>query len=77
MLDRHRRCDHKGATTRRQGGQAGAKNGFDNGKTAAVQNGCLAFVDMDKGDFIGRDALVDADRRSLLMGLTCASATPS
>lgn len=35
------------------------------------------FVDLDKGDFVGRDALLKADRRSLLMGLTCEAATPS
>ena len=34
------------------------------------------FVDMDKGDFIGRAALVGADRRTLLHGVTCQSAVP-
>ncbi|MEM7428891.1 MAG: aminomethyltransferase family protein [Pseudomonadota bacterium] len=34
------------------------------------------FIDMDKGDFVGRKALLDADRRTLLLGLTCAEATP-
>ena len=34
------------------------------------------FVDMDKGDFIGRAALVGADRRTLLHGVTCRSAVP-
>ena len=34
------------------------------------------FIDMDKGDFIGRAALVDADRRALLHGVTCNGAIP-
>ena len=34
-------------------------------------------VDLDKDDFIGRDALLNADQRSLLFGLTCADALPS
>ena len=34
------------------------------------------FIDMDKGDFIGRAALVDADRRTLLHGVTCDGAVP-
>lgn len=38
--------------------------------------GLEPFVDMDKGDFIGRDALVDADRRTRLYGVTCDDAIP-
>ena len=34
------------------------------------------FVALDKGDFIGRSALVKADRSQLLFGLVCATATP-
>ena len=34
------------------------------------------FINMDKGDFIGRDALLDADRRPRLFGLTCNAAVP-
>ncbi len=34
------------------------------------------FVKLDKGDFIGRTALVGADRRQLLFGLICPTATP-
>ena len=34
------------------------------------------FVNMDKGDFIGRDALMDKDRRPCLFGITCKSETP-
>ena len=40
------------------------------------QAGLGGFVDMDKGDFIGRAALVDADRRTLLYGVTCSGAIP-
>ena len=40
------------------------------------QAGLGAFVDMDKRDFIGRSALVDADRRTLLHGVTCNDAVP-
>ena len=38
--------------------------------------GLGAFVDMDKGDFVGRDALINADRGCRLFGLTCAAAIP-
>ena len=34
------------------------------------------FVALDKGDFIGRSALVKADRSQLLFGLVCATASP-
>ena len=40
------------------------------------QAGLGPFIDMDKGDFIGRAALVDADRRTLLYGVTCNGAIP-
>ena len=35
------------------------------------------FVDMERGDFVGRAALLDADRRPLLHGLKCSGALPS
>jgi glycine cleavage system aminomethyltransferase T len=38
--------------------------------------GLEPFVDMDKGDFIGRDALVKADRRTRLYGVKCTAAVP-
>jgi aminomethyltransferase len=38
--------------------------------------GLEPFINMDKGDFIGRDALLDADRRPRLLGLTCNAAVP-
>jgi len=59
-----------------EGGILGNTTDMDTSMTP-YEAGLGAFVDMDKGDFIGRDALVDADRRPVLMGLTCASATPS
>ena len=40
------------------------------------QAGLGAFVDMDKGEFIGRAALLGADRRTLLYGVTCDAAVP-
>ena len=39
--------------------------------------GLGVFIDMAKGNFIGRDALVKKDKRSLLFGLTCESITPT
>jgi aminomethyltransferase len=38
--------------------------------------GLGAFVHLDKGDFIGRDALQNASREPLLMGLKCKKAVP-
>ena len=38
--------------------------------------GLEPFIDMDKDDFIGRKALLHADRRPRLFGLTCTSAIP-
>ena len=35
------------------------------------------FIDMDKDDFVGRAALLKADRRPLLLGLKCSGATPT
>jgi aminomethyltransferase len=40
------------------------------------QAGLGAFVDLDKPDFIGREALLEADRRTLLHGVKCKSASP-
>jgi aminomethyltransferase len=39
--------------------------------------GLAPFINMDKGDFVGRDALVGKDTRSCLFGLTCATQTPA
>jgi aminomethyltransferase len=38
--------------------------------------GLGAFIDLDKPDFIGRDALQTADHGKRLFGLTCPTATP-
>lgn len=38
--------------------------------------GLEPFIDMDKEGFVGRAALVDADRRTLLYGLKCNGAEP-
>ena len=35
------------------------------------------FVDIERGDFVGRAALLHADRRPLLHGLLCSDALPS
>ncbi|MDH3474874.1 MAG: aminomethyltransferase family protein [Rhodospirillales bacterium] len=40
------------------------------------QAGLGAFIDLDKQDFVGRAALLEADRRSLLYGVKCPAATP-
>lgn len=39
--------------------------------------GLAPFVNMDKGDFIGRDALLNKDTRSCLFGLTCKTEIPT
>jgi aminomethyltransferase len=41
------------------------------------QAGLGTFVDLDKQDFVGRAALLDADRRPLLYGVKCPAATPT
>ena len=38
--------------------------------------GLAAFVDMDKESFVGKDALVGKDQRTLLFGLVCPTAVP-
>ena len=40
------------------------------------QAGLGPFIDMGKDDFIGRAALVDADRRTLMYGVRCNNAVP-
>jgi glycine cleavage system aminomethyltransferase T len=40
------------------------------------QAGLGAFIDMDKEDFIGREALINADRRTLLYGIKCKDVKP-
>ncbi len=40
------------------------------------QAGLGSFIDLDKADFIGKPALLEADRQTLLLGIKCPSATP-
>lgn len=40
------------------------------------QAGLGAFIELDKEGFIGREALLEVDKRSLLLGLKCETATP-
>ena len=40
------------------------------------QAGLGPFIDLEKEGFIGREALLDADRRTLLYGLKCKAAVP-
>ncbi|MFO1171816.1 MAG: aminomethyltransferase family protein [Hyphomicrobiaceae bacterium] len=40
------------------------------------QAGLGKFVDLDAGDFVGRDALLSAGRKPLLLGLTSATTVP-
>ena len=35
------------------------------------------FVNMDKGDFIGREALIKKDKRPCMFGITCKTETPT
>ena len=39
--------------------------------------GLAPFIDMERGDFVGRAALLRSDRRPVLHGLKCADALPS
>ena len=40
------------------------------------QSGLGRFIDMDKADFVGRDALVGVDQRTLIYGLKCKEVKP-
>ncbi len=59
-----------------EGGILGNLTDIDTTMTP-FEAGLGKFVDLNKESFVGRDALVKADKRCLLLGLTCASATPS
>ena len=59
-----------------EGGIFGNKTDIDTSLTP-FEAGLGAFVNLSKGDFVGRDMLVDADKQTLLMGLTCAGAIPA
>lgn len=52
-------------------------NGTDMDQTMTPFQANLGrFVELDKEDFIGRDALLHADQRPLLYGLTCQTSIP-
>ena len=59
-----------------EGGILGNTTDMDETMTP-YEAGLGLFVDMEKGNFVGRDALVDRDRRPLLVGVTCEGATPT
>lgn len=64
-------------TTRRiEAGILGNMTDMDMSMTP-FEAGLAPFIDMDKDDFVGRTALLNADRRPLLLGLKCPGATPS
>ncbi len=59
-----------------EGGILGNLTDIDTTMTP-FEAGLARFIDMDKGDFIGREALVGKDTRSCLFGLTCSTETPA
>jgi len=53
-------------------------NGTDMDMTMTpYQAGLGAFIDLEKQDFVGRAALLEADRRTCLYGMKCPTATPA
>lgn len=53
-------------------------NGTDMDRSMTpFQAGLGAFIDLEQRDFVGRAALLEADRRSLLYGIKCPTATPA
>ena len=59
-----------------EGGILGNLTDIDKTMTP-FEAGLTPFIDMDKGDFVGRDALESKDTRSCLFGLTCTTETPA
>jgi glycine cleavage system aminomethyltransferase T len=59
-----------------EGGILGNITDMDTSMTP-YEAGLAPFINMDKGDFIGRDALVGRDTRSVLVGITCQTETPA
>tara|TARA_B100000767_G_scaffold209774_1_gene196765 strand:- start:898 stop:2079 length:1182 start_codon:yes stop_codon:yes gene_type:complete len=59
-----------------EGGILGNLTDMDTSMTP-FEAGLAPFINMDKGDFIGRDALIGKDNRSCLYGITCATETPA
>ena len=58
-----------------EGGMFGNLTDIDTTMTP-FEAGLEFFVNLDKGDFIGRDALLKKDKRPCLFGLTCKTETP-
>lgn len=53
-------------------------NGTDMDMTMTPhQAGLGAFIDLEKPDFVGRSALLEADQRTCLYGMKCPTATPA
>ena len=59
-----------------EGGILGNLTDMDTTMTP-FEAGLAPFINMNKGDFIGREALVGKNPRSCLFGLTCATETPA
>jgi len=59
-----------------EGGILGNLTDIDTNMTP-FEAGLAPFVDMEKGDFVGREALVGRNNGCLLFGLTCKDATPT
>ncbi len=59
-----------------EGGILGNLTDMDTTMTP-FEAGLTSFIDMDKGDFIGRESLVGKDTRPCLFGLTCSTETPA
>ena len=57
-----------------EGGIFGNLTDIDTSMTP-FEAGLGFFVNMDKGDFIGKDSLKEKDKRPCLFGLTCAAET--
>ena len=58
-----------------EGGMFGNLTDIDTTMTP-FEAGLGFFVNMDKDDFIGRDALIKKDKRTCMFGITCKSETP-
>ncbi|MEM9497329.1 MAG: aminomethyltransferase family protein [Pseudomonadota bacterium] len=58
-----------------EGGILGNLTDMDTSMTPFAA-GLALFIDMEKKDFVGREALRHSDRRSCLFGVTCAEVTP-
>ena len=58
-----------------EGGMFGNLTDIDTTMTP-FEAGLGFFVNIDKGDFIGREALINKDKRPCMFGITCKSETP-